>query len=47
MDDKCEPGWGRLDTVAHGGGGRHSKGTIDTIAEVASRFEKKIFRDSG
>ena len=30
-------------TVAHGGGGRHSQRTIDTIAEVAFRFEKKIF----
>ena len=47
MDDKCGPGWHRVDSVAHGGGGRHSKGTIDTIAEVASRFEKKIFRGSG
>ena len=47
MDDQCEPGWGRLYTVADGGGGRHSQGTIDTIAEVASRFEKKIFRGSG
>ena len=30
-------------SVAHGGGGRHYKEVIDTIAEVAFRFEKKIF----
>ena len=39
--------WARPDTVADGGGGRHSKEAIDTIAEVAHRFEKKIFRGSG
>ena len=43
MDDQCEPGWPRPDTVAHTGDGRHSKETIDTIAEVAFRSEKKIF----
>ena len=32
-----------MDSVAHGGGGRPSQRTIDTIAEVAFRFEKKIF----
>ena len=47
MDDKCGPGWGRPYTVAHGGGGRHYKEVIDTMAAVALRFEKKIFRGSG
>ena len=32
-----------MDSVADGGGGRHYKEVIDTIAEVAFRFEKKIF----
>jgi hypothetical protein len=40
---ECGPGWHRVSSVAHGGDGRHSRGTIDTIAEVAFRFEKKIF----
>ena len=35
MDDRCEPGWHRVDSVADGGGGRHYKEVIDTIAEVA------------
>ena len=47
MDDKCEPGWHRVDSVADGGGGRHSKEAIDTIAEVAHRFRKIFFRGSG
>ena len=32
-----------MDSVADGGGGRHSRGTIDTMVAVALRFEKKIF----
>ena len=47
MDGQREPGWGRVDSVAHGGGGRHYKEVIDTMAAVAHRFEKKIFRGSG
>ena len=34
-DGQREPGWGRVASVADGGGGRHSKEAIDTIAEVA------------
>ena len=41
-------GGARLYTVAHGGVGRHSQRTIDTMAAVAHRFRKKIFsRGSG
>ena len=47
MDGKCEPGWHRVSSVAHGGGGRHYKEVIDTMAAMAHRIEKKIFRGSG